>query len=82
LKDQNIDPARLAAVVREEILTEKSLAWLIEHSEIELVEQGSLKPAPETFTLDEAALDEIVTETVTQSIAGETITIEATAEEA
>jgi len=82
LKDQNIDPARLAAVVREEILTEKSLAWLIEHSEIELVEQGSLKPAPETFTLDEVALDEIVTETVTQSIAGETITIEATAEEA
>ena len=82
LKDQNIDPARLAAVVREEILTEKSLAWLIENSEIELVEQGSLKPAPETFTLDEAAIDEIVTETVTQSIVGETITIEATAEEA
>jgi hypothetical protein len=58
------------------------LAWLIENSEIELVEQGSLKPAPETFALDEVALDEIVTETVTQSIAGETITIEATAEEA
>jgi trigger factor len=82
LKGQDIDPARLAAVVREEILTEKSLAWLIENSEIELVEQGSLKPAPETFALDEVALDEIVTETVTQSIAGETITIEATAEEA
>ena len=82
LKGQNIDPARLAAVVREEILTEKSLAWLIENSEIELVEQGSLHPAPETFALDEVALDEIVTETVTQSIAGETITIEATAEEA
>jgi trigger factor len=82
LKDQNIDPARLRNVMREEMLTEKSLAWLIEHSEIELVEQGSLQPAPEAFTLDEVALDEIVTETVTQSIAGETITIEATAEEA
>jgi trigger factor len=68
--------------MREEMLTEKSLAWLIEHSEIELVEQGSLQPAPEAFTLDEVALDEIVTETVTQSITGETITIEATAEEA
>jgi trigger factor len=82
LKDQNIDPARLRNVMREEMLTEKSLAWLIEHSEIELVEQGSLQPAPESFTLDEVALDEIVTETVTQSITGETITIEATAEEA
>jgi trigger factor len=82
LKDQNIDPARLRNVMREEMLTEKSLAWLIEHSEIELVEQGSLQPAPEAFTLDEVALDEIVTETVTQSITGETITIEATAEEA
>jgi trigger factor len=82
LKDQNIDPTRLRNVMREEMLTEKSLAWLIEHSEIELVEQGSLQPAPEAFTLDEVALDEIVTETVTQSIAGETITIEATAEEA
>jgi len=82
LKDQNIDPARLRNVMREEMLTEKSLAWLIEHSEIELVEQGSLQPAPEAFTLDEVALDEIVTETVTQSITGEAITIEATAEEA
>jgi trigger factor len=83
LKGQNIDPARLAAVVREEILTEKSLAWLIEHSEIELVEQGSLKPAPDAFTLDEVALDEVaLDETDVEAIAGETITIEATAEEA
>ncbi|MFM7888645.1 MAG: hypothetical protein ACKPCM_18565 [Pseudanabaena sp.] len=41
---QNIYPDRLATVIREEILTEQALAWLIEHSEIELVEQGSLKP--------------------------------------
>jgi trigger factor len=49
LKGQNIDPARLRKVIREEILTENSLAWLIEHSEIELVEQGSLKLEPETL---------------------------------
>jgi trigger factor len=78
LKDKNIDPDRLAAVVREEILTEKSLAWLIEHSEIELVEQGSLTPASDAFTLGEVALDEIAVEV----IEGETITVEAIAEEA
>ena len=71
LKDQNIDPARLRNVMREEMLTEKSLAWLIEHSEIELVEQGSLQPAPEAFTLDEVTVDEV---------ADDTITVEATAE--
>ena len=71
LKDQNIDPARLRNVMREEMLTEKSLAWLIEHSEIELVEQGSLQPAPEAFTLDEVTVDEV---------ADDAITVEATAE--
>jgi trigger factor len=70
-------------VVHEEILTEKSLAWLIEHSEIELVEQGSLKPAPDAFTLDEVALDEVaLDETDVEAIADETITVETTAEEA
>lgn len=73
LKDQNIDPARLANVISEEILTEKSLAWLIEHSEIELVEQGSLKPAPETLT--EAIAPEIVPDVE------DVVTVEATATE-
>jgi trigger factor len=68
LKDQNIDPARLRNVMREEMLTEKSLAWLIEHSEIELVEQGSLQPAPEAFTLDEVADDTITVEAAAEAV--------------
>ena len=73
LKDQNIDPARLRNVMREEMLTEKSLAWLIEHSEIELVEQGSLQPAPEAFTLDEVTVDEVADDTITVEAAAEAV---------
>jgi trigger factor len=72
LKGQNIDPDRLATVIREEILTENALAWLIEHSEIELVAQGSLKPpADETLEGIEPEID-----------ADGVITVDATSEEA
>ena len=57
LKGQNIDPVKLRNVIREEILTESALTWLIEHSEIELVEQGSLKPEAATQEAQEAAVD-------------------------
>jgi trigger factor len=70
LKDPNIDPARLAGLIREEMLTEIAVAWLIEHCEIELVEQGSLQPEPE-------ALETISPETDT-----DVVTVEATSEEA
>lgn len=70
LKDPNIDPARLASLIREEMLTETAVAWLIEHCEIELVEQGSLQPEPE-------ALETISPETDT-----DVVTVEATSEEA
>jgi trigger factor len=59
--------------MREEMLTEKSLAWLIEHSEIELVEQGSLQPAPEAFTLDEVTVDEVADDTITVEAAAEAV---------
>jgi len=68
LKDPNIDPARLASLIREEMLTEIAVAWLIEHCEIELVEQGSLQPEPE-------ALETISPETDT-----DVVTVEATSE--
>jgi len=72
LKGQNIDPDRLATVIREEILTENALAWLIEHSEIELVEQGSLKPpVDETLESIEPEVD-----------ADGVVTVDATSEEA
>ena len=70
LKDPNIDPARLAGLIREEMLTEIAVAWLIEHCEIELVEQGSLQPEPE-------ALETISPETDT-----DVVTVDATSEEA
>ncbi len=45
LKDQNIDRSRLTSMISEEMMTEAAIAWLIEHSQIELVEKGSLTAA-------------------------------------
>jgi trigger factor len=73
LKDPNIDPARLKSLIREEILTETSVAWLIEHSEIELVEQGSLTPPAEIAETLEAIAPEADSDVVT---------VDATSEEA
>jgi trigger factor len=70
LKDPNIDPARLAGLIREEMRTEVAVAWLIEHSEIELVEQGSLQPEPETL------------ESISPEADTDVVTVEATSEEA
>jgi trigger factor len=70
LKDPNIDPARLASLIREEMLTEIAVAWLIEHCEIELVEQGSLQPEPEAI------------ETISPETDTDVVTVEATSEEA
>jgi len=49
LKDKNIDPARLKGLIHEEMMTETAVAWLIAHSQIELVEPGSLKPPAQTL---------------------------------
>jgi trigger factor len=69
LKDPSIDPARLASLIREEMRTEVAVKWLIEHSEIELVEQGSLTP--------EQPLASISPETD-----ADVVTVDATSEEA
>jgi len=71
LKDPNVDPVRLAGLIREEMKTETGLQWLIEHCEIELVEEGSLKIEPATT---EAIAPEVDADGV--------ITVEATSEEA
>jgi trigger factor len=42
--DQDIDQARLRTVIEEDLLKEKIVAWLEEHSTIELVPEGSLAP--------------------------------------
>jgi trigger factor len=45
--DQDVDPERLRAVVENELSTEKIVDWLIEHSSVELVPEGSLTPQEE-----------------------------------
>ena len=69
LKDPNIDPVRLAGLIREEIKTEVALKWLIDNSEIELIEAGSLNLEADILTPIEAETD------------ADVITVEATSEE-
>ncbi|WP_066375753.1 trigger factor [Anabaena sp. CA = ATCC 33047] len=68
--DEDIDEDRLQAVVEQELLTEKIIDWLIEHSSVELVPEGSLQPPAEADTTapeTEAQTPEVATE----STAGE-----------
>jgi trigger factor len=55
--EQDIDPERLRSYVENEMLTEKILDWLVEHSNVELVPEGSLqteeKEATETETAEQ-----------------------------
>ena len=47
-EEQDVDEDRLRSIVENELLTEKTIDWLLEHSSIELVLEGSLSPAEET----------------------------------
>lgn len=47
-EDQDVDQDRLRSVVENELLTEKTLNWLLEHSSVELVPEGSLSATEET----------------------------------
>jgi trigger factor len=53
--EQDIDEDRLRSVVEEELLTKKIVDWLLEHSAVELVPEGSLTPSEDTETASEAA---------------------------
>ncbi|WP_392531947.1 trigger factor [Nostoc sp. C117] len=48
--EQDVDEERLRSIVENELLTEKIIDWLLEHSSVELVPEGSLNPAEETET--------------------------------
>jgi trigger factor len=52
--DQEIDEERLQSVVENELLTEKIIDWLLEHSSVELVPEGSLSAPEETEAEAEA----------------------------
>ncbi|MBH8576456.1 trigger factor [Nostocaceae cyanobacterium CENA369] len=49
--NEDIDEERLQSVVENELLTEKIIDWLLEHSSVELVPEGSLSAASETESL-------------------------------
>lgn len=76
--DQDIDLDRLQSVVTEDLLKEKILQWVEEHSTLELVPEGSLKPAEpeaeaaptveeEATPASEATLDVAATEVVAEA---------------
>ncbi|WP_138498041.1 trigger factor [Nostoc sp. PA-18-2419] len=46
--EQDIDEEKLRSMVENELLSEKIIDWLLEHSSVELVPEGSLNPAEET----------------------------------
>ncbi|MEH2170941.1 MAG: trigger factor [Nostoc sp.] len=47
-EEQDVDEDKLRSIVENELLTEKIIDWLLEHSSVELVPEGSLSPAKET----------------------------------
>jgi trigger factor len=68
----NVDPERARNVVAEDLLKEKILDWLAEHSTIELVPEGTLTPPPiEEFTAAEAPM--LDPSTVTVEVAAEVV---------
>jgi trigger factor len=46
-EEQDVDEDKLRSIVENELLTEKTIDWLLEHSSVELVSEGSLSPAEE-----------------------------------
>lgn len=54
-KGQNIDRDRLRDILTEELLTEKVMDWLIEHSTVTLVPAGTLTADPQAETSESAS---------------------------
>ncbi|MFQ4146550.1 trigger factor [Chlorogloeopsis sp. ULAP02] len=46
--EQEVDQDRLREVVENELITEKTIDWLLEHSKVELVPEGSLSATEQT----------------------------------
>ncbi|MEH2151202.1 trigger factor [Nostoc sp.] len=47
-EEKDVDEDKLRSIVENELLTEKIIDWLLEHSSVELVPEGSLSPSEET----------------------------------
>jgi trigger factor len=64
LAGQNVDENRLRSYIVEDLQKEKTLAWLQEHAQVELVPEGSLQPADQEE--GEAEAIDIMAEAVTE----------------
>ncbi|NDJ20453.1 trigger factor [Nostoc sp. B(2019)] len=71
--DQDIDAERLQSVVENELLTEKIIDWLLAHSSVELVPEGSLSATEETEAAESDApqIEEESSEVPTEAIEGQ-----------
>ncbi|MBW4470979.1 MAG: trigger factor [Stenomitos rutilans HA7619-LM2] len=78
LGDRDIDPDRLQAVVAEDLLKEKIVNWLIEHSTIELVPEGTLATPEEEEALEASLEDEGFIEAATSDLEAATATVDVT----
>jgi trigger factor len=63
LQGQEVDPDRLRQVVTDNLITEKTYAWLAEHSTVELVPEGTLSEGSEGEEEDAEAEEAVAVET-------------------
>jgi trigger factor len=56
--DQEVDAQRMRSVVENELLTEKIVDWLLEHSSVELVPEGSVSSPAEISGESETPVDQ------------------------
>jgi len=75
-RDQEVDTQKLRGVVEEELLEEKVIRWLQEHSHVELVPEAAI-PQAENPT-ESLSADEEVTSTLEASVLEATVEPEAT----
>ncbi len=66
LAGQDIDENRLHSYITEDLQKEKTLTWLQERAQVELVPEGSLKPADEDEAAGEDEVVDILAEAVTE----------------
>jgi trigger factor len=66
LAGQDIDEARLRSYITEDLQKEQTLAWLKDNAKVELVPQGSLKPADDDDDAGEAEAIDILAEAVAE----------------
>ncbi|MBD2727941.1 trigger factor [Nostoc sp. FACHB-892] len=70
--EQDVDEDRLRSIVENELLTEKTIDWLLEHSSVELVPEGSLNPPIEEIEATESDADADVPQTEEETIEAST----------